>query len=407
MHQGLGNIVMAVSDAQGSAVYRALRMIVLLGGAVLAGMVQLAILPAMPEMGAHFAGGGHDGTFIAQNVTTISALAMAFGGPLVGWAAGLIGKRRVLLVSALIYGLAGGVGAYAPDLWTLLASRVLLGIASAGYVTIGVSFIGDYYPDPAQRDRLIGWFTVVGGIGSLAVLMAAGLLTKTGGWHAPFALYLSGLPLFLIGLFTITDVPVATADAAAGSSGSVLGAWGLYALIILISISMYTVTIQGVFLMNEEGISDPTITSNVMLLTSIGTIVGAYVFRFVRPALGFGLTLALIWGLLAVGNAGFASSLNVYVLSICAGLVGTGSGFMTPLMTTAVLGAVPASASARAVGLAMGCLFLGQFLHPLALAPLRTAFGLHDAFFWMGGASLAAAALAIVWSFRGSRRAVA
>jgi len=302
---------MAVSEAQGSALYRAFRMVVLMGGAILAGMVQLAILPGMPEMGAHFAGAGHDGTLIAQNVTTISALSMAVGGPLVGWAAGRFGKRCVLLISALAYGITGGIGAYAPDLWTLLASRLLLGVAAAGYVTVGVSLIGDYYPDAAQRDRLIGWFTVIGGAGSLAVLQAAGLLTKYDGWHGPYALYLSGIPLFLIGLFTISEPRAEAAGATAGQSGSIAGAWGIYVMIILVSISMYTVTIQGVFLMNEEGISDPTITANVMLMTSIGTVVGAYAFRFVRPALGFGMTLALTWSLLALGNAGFASTLNV------------------------------------------------------------------------------------------------
>jgi MFS family permease len=382
-------------------------MVVLLGGAILAGMVQLAILPALPAMGAYFSDGGHDGTLIAQNVTTISALAMAFGGPLVGWLSDRVGKRRVLLVSSLVFGLAGAAGAYAPDLWTLLASRLLLGIAAAGYVTIGVSLIGDYYPNPITRDRLIGWFTVVGGAGSLAVLAGAGWMTKTGGWHAPFAMYLSGLPLFLIALFTITDVPVAAADPAAQSSGSIRGALGIYALIILISISMYTVTIQGTFLMNAEGITDPTVQANVMLLTSIGTVIGAYAFRYVRPAFGFSLTLALTWTLMALGNAGFASTLNVYLLAACAGLIGIGSGFTTPLMTTAVLSAVPPSASARGVGMAMGCLFLGQFLHPPALTPFRAAFGLHGAFLWMGGLSLIAAAVAVLARLRSGKQAAA
>ncbi len=77
---------------------------------------------------------------------------------------------------------------------------------------------------------------------------------------------------------------------------------------------------------------------------------------------------------------------------------------MTPLMTTAIFGMVPPSASARAVGIAMGCLFLGQFLHPLALTPLRTAFGLHDAFLWMGGVSLAAAVLAALARLRSGRQ---
>jgi MFS family permease len=397
----------SVAQPGSSSLFLTFRMVVLLGGAILAGMVQLAILPALPAMGAYFSDGGHDGTLIAQNVTTISALAMAFGGPAVGWLSDRVGKRRVLLVSALVFGLAGAAGAYAPDLWTLLGSRLLLGIAAAGYVTIGVSLIGDYYPDPIARDRLIGWFTVVGGLGSLAVLAGAGWMTKTGGWHAPFAMYLSGLPLFLIGLFTITDVPVAAGASSAQSSGSIRGALGIYVLIILISISMYTVTIQGTFLMNEEGITDPTVQANVMLLTSIGTVIGAYAFRYVRPAFGFSLTLALTWTLMALGNAGFASTVNVYLLAACAGLIGIGSGFTTPLMTTAVLGAVPPSASARGVGMAMGCLFLGQFLHPPALTPFRAAFGLPGAFLWMGGLSLAAAVLAVLARVRSGKQAAA
>jgi predicted MFS family arabinose efflux permease len=398
---------MAVSEVQGSALFRAFRMIVLMGGAILAGMVQLAILPAMPEMGAHFAGDGWDGTLVAQYVTTISALSMAVGGVMAGWAAGLFGKRGVLLISALAYGITGGIGTYAPDLGTLLVSRLLLGVAASGYVTIGVSLIGDYYPDPVQRDKLIGWFTIIGGAGSLVVLKAAAWLTEQGGWHGPFALYLSGIPLFLIGLFTITEVRAEAAESGAGQWGAVGRAWGIYVMIILVSISMYTVTIQGAFLMNEEGLTDPGTIANVMVMTSIGTVVGAYLFRFVRPAFGFSLTLALTWGLLAFGNAGFASTLNVWLLAACAGLAGIGSGFNTPLMTVAVMSAVPPSASAKAVGLAMGCLFLGQFLHPPALTPFRTAFGLHGAFLWMGGLSLLAAALAILWSFRGRQRAVA
>ena len=393
-------------ETQGSASYRFFRMVVLMGGAILAGMVQLAILPAMPAIGAHFAGDGHDGTLIGQYVTTISALSMAVGGPLAGIAAGRFGKRRVLVISALAYGITGGIGAYAPDLWTLLLSRLLLGVAASGYVTVGVALLGDYYPDPVQRDRLIGWFTVIGGGGSVAVLQAASWLTEQGGWNGPFSLYLSGIPLFLIALFTIAEPRRAVVQAVAGGQWApVARAWGIYVMLILVSISMYTVTIQGTFLMKDEGLAGNI--ANVMLMTSVGTVVGAYSFRFVRPALGFSLTLALTWGLLALGNAGFASTSSVWLLAACAGLVGIASGFNTPLMTSAVMGAVPPSAAANAVGVSMGCLFLGQFLHPPALTPFREAFGLHGAILWMGGLSLMFAVLSALWSLRGRQRAVA
>jgi MFS family permease len=111
----------------------------------------------------------------AQNVMTISALAMAFGAPLIGWLAGRFGKRPTLLVSLLVYGLAGLAGAYAPDFYGLLASRLLLGIASAGYVTVGVADRRLLCRSEGVRDRLLGWFAIVGGGGSLAVLYVAGV----------------------------------------------------------------------------------------------------------------------------------------------------------------------------------------------------------------------------------------
>src|SRR5476649_1737901 len=179
----------AVAVSQESALFRVIRMIVLLAAPIFAGMVQLAVIPAQTGMAAQFNGQGLDGTLDAQNVMTIAALAMAFGAPLIGWVAGHFGKRPTLFASMLVFGLAGLAGTFLSDFYALLASRLLVGIASACYITIAVSLIGDYYVGTGVRDRLLGWFAIVGGGGSLAVLYVAGLLAKAGGWHAPFALY--------------------------------------------------------------------------------------------------------------------------------------------------------------------------------------------------------------------------
>jgi MFS family permease len=392
-----------------SALFRVFRMIVLLSAPVLAGAVQLVVIPAQTGMAAQFNAQGLDGTLDAQNVMTIAALAMAFGAPVIGWVAGKFGKRPTLFASMLVYGLAGLAGAFMSDFYGLLASRLLLGIASAGYVTVAVSLIGDYYVGEGVRDRLLGWFAIVGGGGSLAVLYVAGQLAKAGGWHAPFALYGAALILLVLAPFVITAPrqDLAAQAVSGPASDSIWGAWGIYVLIILISISMYAVTIQGTYLMNEEGITDPSTQSNVLLLSTIGSMIGAYLFRFVRPSFGFYLTLGLTWLVLALGNIGFASTLNVYLLALCAALVGMGSGLMQPLTQSTVLNMVTPAASARAMGMALGCIFAGQFVHPFVVTPLRTAYGLHNAFLILGAASLLAAVLAVLWRFVGARRAVA
>jgi len=398
----------AVSESDHSFLFRALRMIVLLSAPIMAGMVQLAVIPAQTGMAAYFSAKGVDGAFAAQNVMTIAAPAMAFGAPLIGWLAGKLGKRNTLLAAMLIYGVAGMAGAYAPDLYSLLATRLILGIAAAGYVTIAVSFIGDYYPGEDARGRLLGWFAIVGGGGSLVVLFVAGQLTKMGDWHSPFILYVIPLALLVMAVFLVHDVKqTAGAHAAAAGSDSIWGAWGIYVLITLIAISMYAVTIQGTYMMAENGVTDPSTQSNVMLFSTVGSMAGAYLFRFVRPALGFHLTLALTWAFLAVGNIGFPATASFVVLAACSAAVGMASGLMQPLTQTTVLNMVTPSASARAMGMALGCIFLGQFIHPFVVKPLTDNFGLHGAFIWLGGASAVAALLAALWRLKGGVRAAA
>src|SRR5579859_7887880 len=214
------------SEHNESALFRALRLVVLLSGGILAGAVQLAITPAVTQMAGDLAKSGGDGGFMAQNVVTIPALVMAVGAPIVGWLASLIGKRTVLFASLPIYAIAGAAGYFSSDYLVLLISRLFVGLAAAGYVTISVASIGDYYAAD-QRDRLISWFAFVGGLGSLVTMEAAGLISKPLGWHAQFLLYLIALPLFLLALYTIRPVRrgaiVSTAEGIpVGGSNSVL-----------------------------------------------------------------------------------------------------------------------------------------------------------------------------------------
>src|SRR5437879_13755854 len=104
-HYSGGNMTTADQDGGAPRFERAFLGVLLSGGA-LAGMAQMAIVPALPQLAARYADGG-DGTFIAQQVMTVAGPAMAVGGPLLGWLAGFTGKRNMLLLSSLLYAVAG------------------------------------------------------------------------------------------------------------------------------------------------------------------------------------------------------------------------------------------------------------------------------------------------------------
>jgi MFS family permease len=373
-------------------------------------MVQLAITPAITQM-ASALGSGSEGMALALRVLTVPALVMAFGAPAIGWLAGRIGKRTVLLASLLAFSVGGGAGFVLSDFWPLLLSRVVVGLGAAGFVTTSVVSIGDYYTGET-RDRLISAFAFVGGLGSLVTVEAAGLISGAYGWQSQFLLYLIGFPLFVLAIYTLREVrqdaAVSIAEGIPDSgSNSMMTAWRIYLMVVLLSISMYIVTIEGGFLMDRKGLTIPADHSTVLLLSTIGSMAGAAVFSFVRPVLGFFLVLAVVCGAFALGNIGFTMTSNVVLLAACAASVGIGSGLLQPLSQTAVLNMVSPQASAGAVGIAIGCIFLGQFINPLVFNPLADAFGLENATVYIGLASLTGAALAVLWWVKGGmRRAV-
>ena len=393
-----------MSDMAGGRIIRAARLFVLLTGGILAGMVPLGILPSLTQMADHFSAQGN-GTLIAQNVITIVAPTMALGAPLIGWLTEVFGKRPVFLISALFFGLAGAAGAIAPDLWTLLISRIVLGLAAAGVTTMTIAYIGDYYPGE-QRDKLIGWYAMIGSGGSFFTLLAAGRLADIGGWRAPFVLYLVGLLIMALAIPTLADAndKRATTAAARGEDGSIRDAFGIYALILVLSVVMYTVTIQGPFMLKAAGIVKPSLQSNILMMTTVGAVLGSYIFAFVRPKIGFLGVLALVWAAFGLSIVGFALTADVMALGFLSGLSGFAAGLMQPLTQSAVLNVVPQQAAARAIGPAVGFHFLGQFLHPFAFLPLHTALGGQAAFLWTGAAALVATGATILWQLRAATR---
>jgi len=374
------------------------RLIVLLSGGALAAMVQLAILPSLPQIAAHYAQQGTavlDGASIAQLVMTVAAPTIVVGAPLIGWLSGRIGKRRALLASALLYALAGAAGAFAPNLWMLLFSRIALGLGAAGIMAVTTAYLGDYYP-PERRDRLIGWTAFIGGGGALVVLVAAGALAEIG-WRAPFGLYLIGLLIFALTLPAIAERPPAVVAAPSAEPASIGGIAGILTLIVLISLVLYMPSIQGPFLLEAKGFGRPATQAAIADATTVGAMTGSYLFGLLRPRLRFTSILFLLLMAMGIGTVGYGVADNIVAIALFAGLCGFGSGFMAPLTQSAILNIVSPAAASRAIGLAVGCIFLGQFLHPFALALLRAAAGIEGAFLWVGMATIGGGLLALLW----------
>lgn len=128
----------------------------------------------------------------SQTAWLVSALYLAtsLGQPVVGRLIDLFGPRRLFLLSTGLVGVAGVVGALAPQLGVLIGARVLLGFGTcAGYPAAMALLRSE--ARRTGRDSPGGVLTALAVANqTIAVVgpLLGGLLIAVGGWRATFAL---------------------------------------------------------------------------------------------------------------------------------------------------------------------------------------------------------------------------
>jgi EmrB/QacA subfamily drug resistance transporter len=115
----------------------------------------------------------------------ITAYALAFGGLLLagGRAGDLFGRRRVFRVGLVIFTLASLLGGFAPTASTLIGARVLQGVGAAIAAPTALSLLATTFPAGAPRNKALGVYGAMGGLGSVVGLLLGGALTEYLSWR--------------------------------------------------------------------------------------------------------------------------------------------------------------------------------------------------------------------------------
>jgi nitrate/nitrite transporter NarK len=189
-------------------------------------MLPLVIKPALAALGGATAAGvpllvpgSPEYTKWARALFFVPAIAGGVFGLLGGYLTDLLGRRRVLTFSILLYAFAALAAGFATSLPMLLFFRCLVFIGVCVEFVAAVAWLAELFPDREQRERVLGWtqaFSSLGGllVGSANVLAArfADTLPAIQGGHEAWRYTLiSGvipaLPLILIRPF-LPESPV-------------------------------------------------------------------------------------------------------------------------------------------------------------------------------------------------------
>src|SRR6476660_1491409 len=148
---------------------------------------------ALPSIGAEL-------SFSEQRLQwVLSAYALTFGGLLLlgGRAADLLGRRRVFMAGVVLFTAAslGCALAWSPE--ALLSARIVQGAGAAIMTPTALSIISTTFSEGSERNKALGLWGALGGIGATAAWLIGGPLVDGPGWRWIFFI---NVPVGLAGL---------------------------------------------------------------------------------------------------------------------------------------------------------------------------------------------------------------
>lgn len=344
--------------------------------------------------------------------------------PFIGALADRLGRRLVLAVSLIVFGLAGGVIVVAPSFTTVLLVRIVQGTASAGVFVATVTIIGDTFED-AQRNAVLGVNTAVLSVGAAIFPVVGGVLVAVS-WDAPYLLYLLAAPLGVLAWRVLeepdrdgatngddaSDLEPDGGDAASADGRITLDAAYVRGVIAAVGtasvLAMFLATFAAELLLfgsvltavpflltGSYGLTPAVVGGVLMLSEGVSVVVSAANGRFARRATNSTL-VAAGFVCLAAGFAIAWLAASVPAIAVATAIIGAGIGLVLPSVDAEVSDRVAGQYLAGALSLRNSTTFLGRTLGPVAFAGIAATTGYAPLL--LGGAIVALAVAGFVFA---------
>ncbi|MGG1517796.1 MFS transporter [Paenibacillus oryzisoli] len=187
--------------------FKGLALLVLAISQLIMALDYTIIFVAMPSLGEGLG-------FSANHLQwVVSAYSLAFGGFLLigGRLSDMLGRRRMFMIAMSLFGLGSMLGGLSDSQLMLIIARGLQGLGGALLSPATLSLIMSNFEQGAERNRAMGIWAAMGGVGMSLGLLLGGVLTSFIGWEATFFV---NVP---IALFTLLLAPVVLNESTAMS----------------------------------------------------------------------------------------------------------------------------------------------------------------------------------------------
>lgn len=345
-------------------------------------------------------------------VITVPALCVALFSPVAGILGDYYGRRRLLILSFIGYGITGIAPIFLTDLNMILLSRIGVGIMEALIMVLTTTMLGDYFKGES-RDRWLAAQTATASISALIFFNLGGQLGAFG-WRTPFWIYLSALGMMvLVMLFTWEPKggdPTEQADHAPHNASWKGFPWARFLPVLLVtiysSVFFYTVQIQASVGLSELGLSNPAEIGFLTSIASLGVPLGTFIYSRIggrRPVLLLAVELFMLSiGFMVMGVAGGSTLFLVGCF-----INQLGAGMLLPTLLVWAISQLAFEVRGRGAGLWQSAFALGQFICPLVVTFFaKNLSGLFPAFAALSVAAIMGAVVASLFLMRSRKLAL-
>jgi len=335
-------------------------------------MAIVALMPIVPALIRSF----HDVPniqMLAPLVLSAPGLCVALFSPFAGVLTDRLGRRRLLIAFAVIYGIGGTIPVFIDSFPALMAGRLLLGVGEAFILTVGNTLLGDYF-DPKQRAKWLMWQGIVGSACGSGLLSLSGHLSAYG-WNMPFLVYSVALLIALAAYFFIFEPQRAQATPAAQKAAAAAVfpramMIRIVATTFVLSALYFVYTLHFSLALDALGVKDGGQLGNYSAVASIAVPLGAILFKLISGrSSSFQFTTLFL--LLGTGMVGIGLGADVRLVIAFAFVQQLGAGMVIPVLIGWGLRELPEKFRGRGMGFWTSAFFLGQFVSPFFVSLMR------------------------------------
>lgn len=330
-----------------------------------------ALPPILVDVARHF-GGGTAGQSVAQFAGALPFFGVMIGGLISAPIVNRRGLRVPLLVALAIFGLTGSAGYLIDQAWLLLATRLLLGVATGVMLTCCATYVAVRY-DNDMRARFNGWLMAWGCFTGIIFVLISGEVATAMSWRAPFLLHLAVALLFVGPALCMeqlridrTGNPRKLRDDLPALKPALPAYFTAFGLFTMQTFFFFQLT----FLLSSSGFGDPIVVGRIFALTGVAATASAFTYSFwgrkfdPRHAIALGLAMVGV----GIGLAAVATSLAGFAVAVC--IYGAGGSMTQAALFTRVMQVSSVDVSPRALGFVTTSLYFGGTVGPIILAPL-------------------------------------